>query len=108
MSVAPISAVLTSSVTPTAYLSSVSPAAGTSAVGATDGAFASTLASSVDSLQAMQSNTDSLAIKAVTGNLADVHDYTIAATESAVAMELTATVRTRAVEAFNEIMRMQA
>lgn len=107
MSVAPISAVLTSSVTPTAYISSVLPA-GTPAVGATDGAFASTLASSVDSLQAMQSNTDNLAIKAVTGNLADVHDYTIAATESAVAMELTATVRTRAVEAFNEIMRMQA
>lgn len=107
MSVAPISAVMTSSVTPTAYVSSVSPA-GASSAGATDGAFASTLASSVDGLQAMQANTDQLAVKAVTGNLSDVHDYTIAATESAVAMELTATVRNRAVEAFNEIMRMQA
>jgi flagellar hook-basal body complex protein FliE len=56
----------------------------------------------------MQANTDQLAVKAVTGNLSDVHDYTIAATESSVAMELTATVRNRAVEAFNEIMRMQA
>jgi flagellar hook-basal body complex protein FliE len=107
MSIAPISAVVTSSVTPTAYLSSVSPA-GTSATGATDSAFASTLSSSMDSLQAMQANTDQLAVKAVTGNLSDVHDYTIAATESAVAMELTSTVRNRAVEAFNEIMRMQA
>jgi len=107
MSVAPITSVLTSSVTPTAYLSSVSPT-GSAAAGATDGAFASTLASSVDSLQAMQSKSSDLAIKAVTGNLSDVHDYTIAATESAVAMELTATVRNRAVEAFNEIMRMQA
>jgi flagellar hook-basal body complex protein FliE len=107
MSVAPISAVVTSSVTPTAYLPSVSPTAA-SAAGATDGAFASTLSSSVDSLQAMQANTDQLAVKAVTGNLSDVHDYTIAATESSVAMELTATVRNRAVEAFNEIMRMQA
>jgi len=106
MSVAPISAVLTSSVTPTAYISSALPAG--TAVGATDGAFASTLASSVDGLQAMQGNTDQLAIKAVTGDLSDVHDYTIAATESAVAMELTATVRNKAVEAFNEIMRMQA
>ena len=106
MSVAPISAVLTSSVTPTAYLSSALPAG--TAVGATDGAFASTLASSVDGLQAMQAKSSDLALKAVTGNLADVHDYTIAATESAVAMELTATVRNRAVEAFNEIMRMQA
>lgn len=107
MSVAPISAVVTSSVTPTAYVSAASPA-GSVGAGATDGAFASTLASSVDSLQAMQANTDQLAVKAVTGNLSDVHDYTIAATESAVAMELTSTVRNRAVEAFNEIMRMQA
>jgi len=106
MSVAPISAALTSSVTPTAYLSSVLPTG--NAVGATDGAFASTLASSVDGLQAMQAKSSDLALKAVTGNLADVHDYTIAATESAVALELTATVRNRAVEAFNEIMRMQA
>lgn len=103
---APISAALTSSVTPTAYLSSVLPTG--NAVGATDGAFASTLASSVDGLQAMQAKSSDLALKAVTGNLADVHDYTIAATESAVALELTATVRNRAVEAFNEIMRMQA
>lgn len=106
MSVAPISAVLTSSVTPTAYISSALPAG--TAAGATDGAFASTLASSVDGLQAMQSKSSDLALKAVTGNLADVHDYTIAATESAVALELTATVRNKAVEAFSEIMRMQA
>ena len=106
MSIAPIGSVLTASVTPTAYLSSVQPAGG--AAGAGDGAFASTLASSVDGLQAMQSKSSELAIKAVTGNLADVHNYTIASAESAVALELTATVRNRAVEAFNEIMRMQA
>lgn len=106
MSIAPISSVLTSSVTPTGYLSSVAPTG--SAAGASDGAFASTLASSVDGLQAMQANADALGVKAVTGNLADVHDYTIAATEASVAMELTATMRNRAVEAFNEIMRMQA
>lgn len=107
MSIAPISAAVASSVSPTAYLSTVLPA-GSGAAGATDGAFASTLASSIDGLQAMQSNSSNLAIKAVSGNLADVHDYTIAATESAVALEVTAAVRTRAVEAFNEIMRMQA
>jgi len=106
MSIAPISSVLTSSVTPTAYLSSVQPTG--AAAGASDGAFANTLASSVDGLQSMQSNADALGVKAVTGNLSDVHDYTIAATEASVAMELTATVRNRAVEAFNEIMRMQA
>jgi flagellar hook-basal body complex protein FliE len=98
---------MTSSATPTPSVSSaLSPAA--AGTGATDGAFASTLASSVDGLQAMQSNSSALAVKAVTGDLADVHDYTIAATESAVALELTAAVRNRAVEAFTEIMRMQA
>jgi len=107
MSIAPITSVLTSSVTPTAYVSNTS-AAGTSGAGAANSDFAASLASSLDGLQAMQSKTDDLAVKAVTGNLSDVHDYTIAATESSVAMELTATVRNRAVEAFNEIMRMQA
>ncbi len=107
MSVAPITSVLTSSVAPAVNVTSLS-SAGTTAAGATDSAFASTLASSVDGLQAMQAKTDELAVQAVTGNLADVHNYTIAATESSLAMELTATVRNRAVEAFNEIMRMQA
>jgi flagellar hook-basal body complex protein FliE len=70
--------------------------------------FGTSLASAVDGLQAMQSTSSALAIKAVTGDLSDVHDYTIAATQASVAMELTATIRNRAVDAFNEIMRMQA
>lgn len=107
MSIAPISSVLTATVAPTSYATSVAPTTA-SVAGASGGDFASTLASSVDSLQAMQANTDQLAIKAVTGDLSDVHDYTIAATESSLAMELTATVRNRAVDAFSEIMRMQA
>lgn len=78
---------------------------GSSAAGAL---FGSTLAGQVDSLQAMQSRTDDLAVKAVTGDLDDIHDYTIAASESAVAMELTVALRNKAVEAFTEIMRMQA
>lgn len=70
--------------------------------------FGGSFASAVDSLQAMQSTSSALAIKAVTGDLSDVHDYTIASSQAAVAMELTATIRNRAVDAFNEIMRMQA
>ena len=107
MSIPAVSAISAgiSSVTPTAYLSSPS------GVGSTTGASATGFASalgSVDQLQQMQSTTDALAVKAVTGSLTDVHDYTIAAAESKLTLELTAAVRNKAVDAFNEIMRMQA
>lgn len=81
---------------------------GAAATSATGALFGTTLAGQVDGLQAMQSRTDELAVKAVTGDLNDIHDYTIAASESAVAMELTVALRNKAVEAFTEIMRMQA
>ncbi len=103
MSIPAISAV-SGAVAPTGYM-------GTSAVSAasdTDGAFASTLASAVDNAQALQSTSSELAVKAVTGDLEDVHQYTIAATEAAVTLELVSAVRNKAVEAFTEIMRMQA
>lgn len=65
-------------------------------------------AQAIDSLQGMQSASDALAVKAVTGDLDDVHDYTIASARSGVALELTAAIRNKAVDAFTEIMRMQA
>lgn len=68
----------------------------------------SSVGTAVDSLQGMQNNADALAVKAVTGDLDDIHDYTIAASQASVALELTAAVRNKAVEAFTEIMRMQA
>jgi flagellar hook-basal body complex protein FliE len=75
---------------------------------ATNAVFGTSLAGQVDSLQAMQANANTLAVQAVTGDLDDIHDYTIAATEASVAMEMTAALRNKAVEAFTEIMRMQA
>ena len=84
------------------------PCTGAAATSGTGGIFGTTLAGSVDSLQAMQSTSDALAVQAVTGDLDDIHDYTIAASQSAVALELTAAIRNKAVEAFTEIMRMQA
>ena len=101
MSIDPISAIGGMAVQPTGYLAEATqPAASTG--------FESSLTGAVDNLQALQSTSSDLAIKAVTGDLADVHDYTIASTEAAVALELTAAVRNRAVDAFTEIMRMQA
>ncbi|MCL2467405.1 MAG: flagellar hook-basal body complex protein FliE [Micrococcales bacterium] len=66
------------------------------------------VAAGVDALQAAQSNTNALAVAAVTGDLDDVHNYTIAAAQSATQLELTAALRNKAIEAFHEIMRMNA
>ena len=90
-------------VTPTAYLPAAAP------VQETDGSsFATTLASAIDGTQALQSTSNELALKAVTGDLSDIHDATIASTRAAVTLELVAAVRNKGVDAFNEIMRMQA
>jgi flagellar hook-basal body complex protein FliE len=70
--------------------------------------FATSLASAIDGLSGAQAHAGDLAVQAVTGQLDDIHDYTIAATEAQVALELTAAIRNKAVEAFTEIMRMQA
>ena len=69
--------------------------------------FADMLATSMDNLDAVQDRADQLSVQAATGDLEALHDYTIAATEASVTTQLTVAVRNRAVEAFNEIMRMQ-
>ena len=60
----------------------------------------------LNNVQATQDSADSLAVQAATGTLTDVHNYTIAATEAQLTTDLTVAVRDKAVEAFNEIMRM--
>jgi flagellar hook-basal body complex protein FliE len=82
--------------------------AGSAAVAAPNEAFAATLGGALESLQATQSKADGLAVEAATGSLQDVHEYTIAATEASLATQLTVAVRNKAVEAFNDIMRMPA
>lgn len=106
MTVSPVGAV--TAVTSAQGLSGTAAVTGTSSGAASSGAGFASVLGSVDSLQQMQSTTDGLAVQAVTGDLDDVHDYTIAAAQSSLAIELTAAVRNKAVEAFSEIMRMQA
>lgn len=88
-------------------LGSISPAAGVDAARQSEGAgFGASLTNAVEQLNSTQKSADNLAIQAATGDLEDVHDYTIAASQAALMTELTVAVRNKAVEAFTEIMRM--
>ncbi len=78
------------------------------ATAAGDGAsFADMIGTALDNVQSAHDTADTLAVQAATGDLQSVHDYTIAATEAQLLTQLTVEVRNRAVEAFNDIMRMQ-
>jgi flagellar hook-basal body complex protein FliE len=77
--------------------------------GATSGSsFGSVLGGVVDNLSGLQSTANALAVKAVTGDLTDIHQATLAATRAQVTMDLVSAVRNKGVEAFNSIMNMQA
>lgn len=76
-----------------------------SAVGSAGG-FGGSLAGAVDQLQAVQARSDTLAVQAATGQLSNPHDYLLASTEASLTVQLTVAVRNKALEAFNEIMRM--
>ena len=71
-----------------------------------DSSFGDLVVDGLDRLEAVQDRSDKLAVQAATGDLDDIHDYTLAATEASVTAQLTVAVRNRAMEAFNEIMRM--
>jgi flagellar hook-basal body complex protein FliE len=83
------------------------PSSGNGVGGASDvPGFGDSIKSAMDNLNNLHATADSLAQQAATGSLQDIHDYTIAATEASLATELTVAVRNKAVEAFQEIMRM--
>lgn len=85
-----------------------SPAAaqGAQATQATGQAFGDMVLDGLDRLESVQDKADQLSVQAATGSLENIHDYTLAATEASVTTQLTVAVRNRALEAFNEIMRM--
>ena len=94
-------------------VSGTDPASGVAAVsqagaaGGSSGAdFGQLLSKGLENLQGLHSQADSLAVQAATGDLTAMHDYTITATEAQVATQLTTAVRNKALEAFQEIMRM--
>jgi flagellar hook-basal body complex protein FliE len=103
VAVLPVSGLSISALTGVDTTSPVAKATGT----AQDNGFAAVLAQQVDQLQAVQSHADSLAAQAATGDLRDVHDYMIASTEASLTTDMVVTIKNKAVDAFNEIMRMQ-
>lgn len=68
--------------------------------------FTNLLAGGIDKLEAITDRADQLGVAAATGTLTNIHDYTVAATEASVATQLTTALRNKALEAFQEIMRI--
>ena len=71
-----------------------------------DASFGNMVLDGIERLEGVQDRADHLAVQAATGNLDNIHDYPMAATEASVTTKLTGAVRNKAVEAFTEIMRM--
>jgi flagellar hook-basal body complex protein FliE len=104
MSIAPIGPI-----GPVATPTPVTGVSGPSGTGSTGGGdFASAMSNGLDQLQQLQSTSDNLAVQAATGSLTDVSQYMVASTQASLATQLTVAIRNKAVDAFNEIMRMQA
>ena len=95
-------------------LSGISGLSGVAATNGTDAAagvntdFAGMLSKGLQNVQAAQAKSDDLAVQVANGTLADPAQYTMASTEAALGLQLTMAIRNKAVEAFQEIMRMQA
>ena len=68
--------------------------------------FSSSVTDALSNLEKLHSKADSMASLAATGDLKSVSDYVVAATEAQLATQVTTAVRNKAVEAFNDIMRM--
>lgn len=70
--------------------------------------FAGMLTQGLQSVQAAQTKSADLAVQVADGTLSDPAQYTMAATEASLGLQLTMAIRNKAVDAFQEIMRMQA
>lgn len=69
--------------------------------------FGDSVGAALEGLGAAEARADAAALAGATGDLSSVSDYMVAATEAQLTTEVTVAVRNRAIEAFNDIMRMQ-
>ncbi|MEM9748081.1 MAG: flagellar hook-basal body complex protein FliE [Actinomycetota bacterium] len=103
MSIAPIPPISLPPTGPTAAAGSAGAAAGGG--GAND--VFSAIGDALETVDAAHNRVDDLAAQAATGDLTAVHELTMATAEAQLMTSLTVEIRNRAVESFNEIMRMQ-
>jgi flagellar hook-basal body complex protein FliE len=97
-----------SSIVPPQPVTATQGAGGVAGAGAAGGAdFGDKLASSLDQLDNAQKAVDQSSQLAASGDVASIETHMAAMTEVQLATQLTVAVRNRAVESFNEIMRMQ-
>jgi flagellar hook-basal body complex protein FliE len=94
-----------SGVTPTGYLQRTNTANSAEGVGGV--AFGEAITSAVDNAQSLSATSKTMAVQAITGDLNDIHNATIASTRAQVTLELVTAMRNKGVDAFNEIMKMQ-
>ena len=102
---------MTSPISAISSVAGVNPVASTAGTAATSGPntdFAGMLSKGLEGVQASQTNAGNLAVQVANGTLTDPAQYTMAATEASLGLQLTMAIRNKAVEAFQEIMRMQA
>ncbi len=71
------------------------------------GGFGDSVGAALKGLGNAETRADAAALAGATGDLSSVSDYMVAATEAQLVTEVTVAVRNRAIEAFNDIMRMQ-
>lgn len=69
--------------------------------------FGDTLKDAVGSVNELQGNADNMAQKLATGDVQDIHQVMLALNKASNAFGLTMQVRNKAVEAYQDIMRMQ-
>jgi flagellar hook-basal body complex protein FliE len=109
MAVQPIGAV-----TPLAGFSAVAPIGGLSAAGGSAGALGSAsktpgvnFADALDKVQQSIDTSDELSRQLATGELTDIHEYTVASSKAQLGVQLTVALRNQLLSAYQEVMRMQ-
>ena len=104
MAISPIAAsAIALPTAPVTQPASTSPGGATGTAGS---GFGNALLNALDGVQQTQNTADQVARLASTGNLANIHDLTIATSEAELTTQLTTAVRDKAVAAFNAIMSM--